>query len=221
MIQKIVKTNRIYLDNNATTALASEVLEATCNALKIFGNPSSIHSFGQDAKALLLQARDECACFFAVRPHEVLFTSSGTEALNMLLRGFFGAQCKGHIITSSSEHSAVYNTVQALQVLGCKATFLNPGLFGAIQPEQLLEAIQPDTRLITLMAANSETGVKTDIAKMAKIAKDKGIAFVVDGVGLLGKEQFLIPEGISAMAFSGHKIHAPKGVGIAIVRKNF
>ena len=211
---------RIYLDNNASTPLAPEVLETVVAALSIFGNPSSVHSYGQEAKALITKVRETLASFLSVRSQEIIFTSCGTEALNLVLRGFFGTKPHGHIVTSSVEHAAVYNTVKALEEAGCTATYLSPGLVGAVTKEMVASSLQPDTRLITLTSVNSETGVKTDIKGIGKLAKERGIPFVVDGVGHLGKELFTIDDSISAMCFSGHKIHAPKGAGFAFIRKN-
>ena len=211
---------KIYLDNNATTPLAPEVFQAVVTALHVFGNPSSIHSFGRESKTLLINARDSIAKFFSVTPQELVFTSSGTEAINMVLRGFFGNQLRGHIITSAVEHAAVYQTCKALEAGGCKVSYLLPGSHGALQLEQIQQAVTQETRFIVLAAANSETGVKTDIHAIARFAKERGIAFVVDGVAILGKEQFSIPDGVSAICFSGHKIHAPKGIGVAIIRKS-
>jgi cysteine desulfurase len=138
----------------------------------------------------------------------------------MLLKGFFTEAPRGHIITSSVEHAACYNTVKALEKAGCRVTYLDPGPVGAVTPEAVKKNITYDTRLISLMAVNNETGVKTDIEAIAQIAQERGIPFIVDGVALLGKERFIIPDGVTAMAFSGHKIHAPKGVGFAFVRKS-
>ncbi|MDB6080745.1 MAG: nifS, partial [Chlamydiia bacterium] len=210
---------KIYLDNNATTAIAPLVIESVIHAFSTFGNPSSAHSFGQEARALVVKARDSMASFLKVKPHEIIFTSSGTESINMLLRGLFGFYPVGHIITSSVEHAACYNTVQALEAAGCKVSYLMPGLHGAVTVDQVVEALTPQTRLITLMAANNETGVITDLEAIGRIALERGIPFIVDGVALLGKEPITIPEGVSAIAFSGHKIHAPKGVGITVIRK--
>lgn len=210
---------RIYLDNNATTHVDPRVLEAMLAELRDQpSNPSSVHSFGRDARNRLTKARRTIASALGVRPTEILFASGGTEALNMVLRGIFTPQFKGHIISSSVEHSAVYATIQALQCYGCEATFLSPGLWGAVTVDAVRDAIRPSTRLISLMAVNNETGVKTDIEAIAALAQEKGIPFVVDGVALLGKESFVIPEGVSAICFSGHKCHAPKGIGLAVVR---
>ena len=125
----------------------------------------------------------------------------------------------GHIITSSVEHSCVYNTVKAFEKKGHQAAFIAPGLWGAALPEEVKKAIRPNTKLIALMGANNETGVKTDIEAIASMALEAGIPFFVDGVAMLGKGPLVIPEGVSAMSFSGQKIHAPKGVGFCFVRK--
>jgi cysteine desulfurase len=214
---------RIYLDNNATTALDPLVfkamlldLQADSQALPL--NPSSVHAYGRDARNYLTKARRSIATAMGVRASEILFTSGGTEALNMVLRGLFTPHFEGHIITSNVEHAAVYKTVEALQAYGCRATFLETGLWGAVSVDAVREALQPDTRLIVLMAANNETGVKTDIEAIAALAHERNIPFVVDGIALLGKERFQIPEGVSVMCFSGHKFHAPKGVGFAVIR---
>lgn len=206
--------NRIYLDNNATTGVDPQVLEAMLPELTSNpSNPSSIHFFGKEARARLLKARETVAHYFHVKPEEIIFTSGGTESLNMLIR-----PTSGHIITTDVEHSAVYNT---LKQLNNETSYLKVGSWGAAKPEQVKEAIRPNTRLIILTAVNSETGVKTDLEAIAKLAGEANIPFVVDGVALLGKEPFKMIPGIAAIAFSGHKIHAPKGVGIALIRSHF
>ncbi len=209
---------RIYLDNNATTLVDGPVKDVILQLLeKPLGNPSSIHSFGKEARAILSQARNTIANHLKIKPEEIIFTSGGTESLNMVLRGVFGSNPLGHLITSSVEHAAVFSTAQHLQKIGTNVTYLNPGLWGAVTPDAVKNAIRSDTRLIALMAVNNETGVKTDVAAIASIAKEASIPFLVDGIALLGKEPFEIPEGVTAMAFSGHKIHAPSGIGIAWV----
>ena len=211
--------NRIYLDNNATTFLDPKVRDVLRDLLNTeLANPSSVHSFGQEARALLTSARRSIATFLSVKPHEIIFTSGGTEAINMIIRGTLGYNISGHIITSDLEHASVYRTIKELAKHGCEVSFLSPGIYGAVTPDVVKAAIRPDTKLISLMAVNNETGVKTDIEGIASIAKAAGVPFMVDGVALMGKEPFTIPEGVTAMCFSAHKFHGPKGVGMAFVR---
>ncbi|MBA3957516.1 MAG: cysteine desulfurase [Parachlamydiaceae bacterium] len=213
--------HKIYLDNNAATALDPRVYSAVIDCLaKDYGNPSSLHSFGRESRALITRARHTIAQYFQFKPQEVVFTSSGTEALNMVIRGMCSGSGKGHIITSDVEHAAVYTTVKLMEIQGCSATYLSPGLLGAVTPDVVKAAIRSDTRLIALMAVNNETGVKTDIAAIAAIALEAKIPFLVDGIALLGKDPFTIPSGVSAICFSGYKIHAPKGIGLALVRSS-
>lgn len=213
-------SERVYLDNNGTTFLDPRVLKVLQkHQAENCGNPSSVHAEGRHSKALLIKARSSLAAFLKVKASEIIFTSGGTEGINMILRGIFGLNPQGHLITSSVEHAAVYSTAQTLSSHpNCTATFLSPGLHGAIHPKAIEIALRGDTKLIALMAVNNETGVKTDIDAIARLAKEANVPFMVDGVGLLGKESFQIPEGVSAMCFSGHKIHAPAGTGFVYVR---
>lgn len=213
---------KIYLDNNATTALDPRVLEAVVLDLKTYyGNPSSVHGFGQASRNRLIKSRHLIAQAFQVKPSEVIFTSGATEALNMVLKGICGGSNSGaHIVTSSVEHAAVYGTCKSLEEQGAQVSYLEPGLWGAVTAEAVRQAIRPHTRLIALMAVNNETGVKTDVEAIASIAEEKQIPFLVDAVAWLGKEAFIIPRGVSAICFSGHKIHAPKGIGVAIIRSH-
>ena len=212
---------KIYLDNNATTAMDPRVLEVVVKDLQeTVGNPSSIHSFGQQARQKLAKARQTIAAAIGVKPQEIVFTSGGSEGANYILRGLLTPQTPGHILTSSVEHSCIYKTVQYLETLGAKATFLHPGALGAITPEAVKQALNPSTKLIALTAVNNETGVKTDVEAIAALAAEVKVPFLVDGVALLGKEPFTIPPGVSAMIFSGHKIHAPKGIGFVFVRSS-
>jgi len=205
---------RIYLDNNATTGVDPRVKEAMLHELSATpSNPSSIHFFGQEARKRLLQARVSISDYLKVKNQEIIFTSGGTESLNLLIRS-----TKGHIITSQVEHAAVYNTLKSLTN---EVSYLPVGSWGAVQVEQIKKAIQPNTSLIVLTAVNAETGVKTDLKEIADLALEYKIPFVVDGVALLGKEPLTIFEGISGMAFSGHKLHAPKGIGFAFIRSCF
>ncbi len=207
----------IYLDNNATTQVDTRVADVIFkNLLSFPGNPSSVHSKGKEAKAQLQKARDEIASYLNCTSREIIFTSGATESLNLILRGLNST----HIITSDVEHAAVYTTIKQLENESVSVTYLNPGNRGAITLEAVKNACTNKTSLIVLMAVNNETGVKTDIEAIGAFAKEKGIFFVVDGVALLGKEAFRIPEGVSAMCFSGHKLHGPKGIGFAFIRKN-
>ncbi|MCB1112102.1 MAG: cysteine desulfurase [Chlamydiales bacterium] len=212
---------KIYLDNNATTPLAPEVIALLNETMPtVFGNPSSTHHQGQEARALITDARDIIAHYFDVRPREVVFTSGATEALNMVIQGIFSGNFVGHVISSSVEHSAVYRTLKYLEEKGLEVTFLEPGTYGAVTPEQVAEAIRPNTRLIALMAVNNETGVKTDITTIAALAECEKIPFLVDAVAQVAKEPMTMLPGISALVFTGHKIHATKGVGVVIIRSS-
>lgn len=215
--------DRIYLDNNATTPVDPRVASVFIEELTgPPANPSSIHSYGQQARNQLVRARRSVATHFGVAPKEVIFTSGGTEALNLLLRGLFptpSGSPPGHLITSMTEHSAVKQTVEQLEKQGLSVSWLTPNSEGVLSVAQVEAAIRPESRCIALMAANNETGVKHPIEAIAKIAELRRIPLIVDGVALLGKEPISIPQGVSAIAFSGHKIHAPKGVGLAIVRQ--
>lgn len=211
--------HQIYLDNNATTPVDPEVVKAVHEDLKNhFGNPSSIHSFGQDSRNRLVNARDTIASYLKTKSSEIIFTSSGTEAMNMLIRGILHDKPGSHVISSNIEHSCVYATLNVLEKQQYQVTYLSPGAYGAIQVDAVRDTIRPNTKLITLMAVNNETGVKTDINAIAALAEELQIPFIVDGVALLGKETFSIPSGVSAMGFSGHKIHAPKGIGFVFLR---
>lgn len=211
----------IYLDNNATTMLLPEVIEAVTAALNASNeaNPSSIHSFGQKARFRLTEARQSIADYLQVRPHEIIFTSGGTEGMNMLLKGL-AQKNRGHLISSNVEHSCVATTISLLEQQGIACSLLEADSWGAVRPEAIEQALRADTCLITLMAANNETGVKTDIEAIAAIAEHAKIPFIVDAVAFFGKEPLKIPRGVTAMAFSGHKFHAPKGVGFVYVRSS-
>ncbi|MBI5346591.1 MAG: cysteine desulfurase [Chlamydiae bacterium] len=210
----------IYLDNNATTFIDDNVLKAMQLDWEGFcANPSSVHTLGRKAKAIIIKAKDEIASFLKVSSDELIFTSGGTESLNTAIKGFFGYDIRGHIITTDIEHSAVFNTIKTLENAGAEVTYLKTGLLGSPKPEQIQAAIKSSTKMIVISAVNSETGVKADIEKIAENALNAKIFLVVDSVALLGKELFLIPKGVSAMAFSGHKLHGPKGIGLLYLKK--
>jgi cysteine desulfurase len=210
--------NRIYLDNNSTTALDPRVFKAMLADLSgPPANPSSIHWFAQQAKNRLMAARQTAASFFHAKPDEITFTSCGTESLNLMLRGLKPA---GHIITTAIEHSAMYRTIQSLEARGLSVTYIPVGLWGAPLPEEIESQIKPDTLAIALSGSNGETGVKIDIPAIAKIAEKRGIPLLLDCVSYIGKEPVPIHPGISAIAISGHKFHAPKGIGLLFHRSS-
>lgn len=217
-----MKQKRVYLDNNATTFVDVSVLNVIIDDLTYHhGNPSSTHRFGQNIRQRLNSARQSIASFLCVDPHELIFTSGGTEAVNMAIYGLLSRSTQGHIISSQGEHAAVLQTLKQLEKQGYAVSYLPIGLAGAVTPDSVTAAIRADTKLIVLIGANNETGVRTDIETIASIAHRAGIPFIVDGVALLGKEVFKsLPFGVSAMTFSGHKIHAPKGIGILYLRKH-
>lgn len=212
----------IYLDYNASTPLDPRILKILTQALEEDqGNPSSIHFYGKESHHKLELSREKIARFFKVKPHEVIFTSGGTEGAALLIQGAMARNPKGHVITSSAEHSCVYYTLKELSKKGANVSFLSTGEKGAVSPEEVEKAITSTTCLITLMAVNNETGVMTDIESIARIAQQLNIPFVVDGVAWLGKDAIHIPSGVSAVFFSGHKIHAPKGIGFCISGSSF
>ncbi len=212
---------RIYLDYNASTPLDPNVLKVLVQELQEeAGNPSSIHFHGQQCRRKLEDSRQKLARFFKVKPQEIIFTSGGTEGAALLLQGLLLQNPSQHVISSGAEHGCVYHTLKEFCKKGTEVTFLPARQWGAVLPEDVEKAILPQTRLITLMAVNNETGVMTDIEAIAAIAQSARIPFVVDGVAWLGKEKISFPAGVSALFFSGHKIHAPKGVGFCICRQN-
>jgi cysteine desulfurase len=216
-----MKTKSIYFDNNATTSIDPRVLE---EILKTYdhqiGNPSSIHQFGQRARSLLQKARRDVAEFFSVKNGEVTFTSGGTEAIGWIIRDFVEKNPHGHIITSIVEHSAVIKTLKNLESKHpITVTYLSVDESGCVSPESLREAIREETSLIFLMAANNETGIISDVEGLAAVAKEANVPFCLDAVGCLGKEPVKLPQGLTALVLSAHKIYGPSGVGCTIVRR--
>lgn len=177
-------------------------------------NPSSVHWFGQQARHLLTNARATVASFFNARAEEIIFTSGGTESLNFLLRGL---PKNGHLITTSIEHAAIYKT---LPFLNLEVTLLPVGLYGAPLPQQVEEALRPNTSALIFSAANGETGVKIDLEAIASIAQKHSIPLFIDAVAFIGKEPFPLYPGISGVALSAHKFHGPKGIGALYLKSN-
>ncbi len=212
---------KIYLDNNAATLIDPAVQQTIVDYLKQGqANPSSVHYYGQTARGILNQSRGIIAKFLGVRPDEICFTSGATEGLHAVIKGILDDAPTSHVITSDQEHACVYQLLKNYEKRGTPINWLSSGQ-GSISVEELKKAIRPDTKLIVLMAVNNETGVKNPITEIAKIASMYRIPFIVDGVAWLGKELFSVPAGVSAICFSGHKVHAPAGVGFTVIRPPF
>jgi len=210
---------RVYFDNSATTPVLPEVLEAMRPYFgERFGNASSIHHHGQETRAAVETARASVAGLLGCRPSEVVFTSGGTEADNLAI---FGILRPGdHVITSAVEHHAVLNACKHLESQGCAITCLPVDNQGRVDPDGVRSALRPTTRLITIMMANNETGVLQRVEDIAKIAAEADVYFHTDAVQAAGKVPLNVDNiGCDLLAISGHKLHAPQGVGALYVRK--
>jgi cysteine desulfurase len=214
-------SRRVYLDHNASTPVHPEVLaEMLPYFSESFGNPSSVHGYGRDARAGLDTARERIARFLKVAPEEIVFTSGGTESDNFGVKGLALARGRGHLITSKIEHHAVLRTCEWLESQGFAVTYLEVDEHGMVDPEQLRPAIRPDTIGISIMHANSEVGTIQPLAAIGAIARERGVPLHVDAVQTFGKIDIDVAAAhVDALSFSGHKIYGPKGVAGLWIRK--
>jgi len=212
---------RVYLDHNASTAVHPEVLAAMLPYFaEQYGNPSSIHGFGREARDAVEAAREEIAGFLGVAPEEFVFTSGGTESDNLAIKGVAHARGRGHVITSQVEHHAALRSCQALERAGYTVTYLPVDGAGMADPDDLRRAIRPETILITIMYANSEVGTIMPVAEIGRIAREHGIPFHTDAVQAFGKIPFRVRDlGVSLLSCSSHKIYGPKGLGGLYIAK--
>jgi len=212
----------VYLDNNATTQCAPEVVaEMLPFFSEKYGNPSSMHAFGGEVAKYVTRARQRVADLLGAEPEEIIFTSCGTESDNAAIHAALASNPdKRHIVTTRVEHPAVLNTCQHLAGRGYQVTFLPVDRQGNLDLDQVYQAIREDTAIVSIMWANNETGVIFPVEEIAAMAKAKGALFHTDAVQAVGKVPINLKESqIDFLAMSGHKLHAPKGIGVLYVKK--
>jgi cysteine desulfurase len=212
-------SRRVYLDHNASTPVHPEVLaEMLPFFSEQYGNPSSVHGFGREARAGLDTARERVARFLAVAPEEIVFTSGGTESDNLGVKGLAWARGRGHLITTKIEHHAVLRACQWLEGQGFTVTYIGVDGSGMVDPDDVKRAIRPDTIGISIMHANSEVGTIQPIAAIGAIAHGAGVPLHVDAVQTFGKVDLDLAH-VDLLSFSGHKIYGPKGIAGLWIRK--
>jgi cysteine desulfurase len=215
---------RTYLDHTATTPLDPRVLDVMLPFFSgTFGNASSVHWYGQQARAALERSREMIARAIGAEPGEIFFTSGGTESDNLAIKGVFRAACrkgKDHLVTSSAEHHAVLEPCELLAEEGARATVLPPDNSGRVDPGMVRDAITDRTCLVSIMHANNEVGTISPLAAIAEVARARGVLVHSDAVQTVGKLPVSVKDlGIDLMTFSAHKIYGPKGIGALFVRR--
>ncbi len=212
---------KVYLDHAATTPVDKEVLDAMIDFFnKKFGNASSLHSWGREAKEALEKSREKVAALINADADEIVFTGGGTESDNMAIKGIAFMHGKGHIITSKIEHPAVLETCKYLEKKGFDVTYLPVDKYGMVNPEDVEKEIRDDTILITIMHANNEIGTIEPIEEIGKIAKKNNIVFHTDAVQTVGKISIDVKKmNVDMLSISSHKIYGPKGVGALYIKR--